>query len=93
MDGINGVRAELGELPVLIHPVLLVHECPFGVGGKAASITNADKASCEAVQLELSLTLLVGMDPGLTQMDDISLEEDGVDLDVLHVWTKPGDVE
>ena len=93
VDGINGIRAELGDLPVLVHPVLLVHECPFRVGGKAASITNTDKVNREAVQLELSLTLLVGMDPGLTQMDDISLEEGGVDLDVLHVWTQPGNVE
>ena len=93
MYGINGIRAELGDLPVLVHPVLLVHECPFGVGGKATSITNTDKVNREAVQLELSLTLLVGMDPGLTQMDDISLEEGGVDLDVLHVWTQPGNVE
>ena len=93
MDRVNGVRAELGDLEVLIHPVLLVHEVASGVGGKAAPITNTDKVSCEAVQLELSLTLVVGMDPGLTQMDDISLEEGGVDLDVLHVWTKPGDVE
>ena len=91
--GVNRIRAELGDLAVLVHPVLLVDEGTSGVGGKAAPITNADKVSCEAVQLELSLTLLVGMDPGLTQMDDISLEEGGVDLDVLHVWTKHGDVE
>ena len=93
MDGINGIRAELGDLPVLVHPVLLVAECPSGVGGKAASITNADKVSCEAIQLELSLTLLVGMDPGLTQMDDVRLEESRVDPQVLHVCAKPGNVE
>ena len=93
MDGINGTRAELGDLPVLIHPVLLVHEVASGVGGKAAPITNADEVSCEALELELSLTFLIGMDPGLTQMDDISLEEGGVNLDVLHVRTQSGNVE
>ena len=93
MDGINGSRAELGDLPVLVHPVLLVHEVPSGVGRKAASITNADKMSCEAIQMELSLTLLIRMNPGLTKMDDISLEEGGVDPQVLHVWAQPGNVD
>ena len=93
MDGINGIRAELGDLPVLVHPVLLVYEVSSGVGDKASPITNADKVSCEAIQMELSLTLLIGMDPGLTQMNDISLEEGGVDPQVLHVWTQPGNVE
>ena len=87
MDGIYASRAELGDLTVLVHPVLLVPECPSGVGGKAAPITNADKVSCEAIQLELSLTLLVGMDPGLTQMYDVRLEQGGVDPQVLHMWT------
>ena len=87
MDRVNSVGAELGDLEVLIHPVLLVHEVASGVGGKAAPITNTDKVSCEAVQLELSMTLLVGMDPGLTQMDDISFKESWVDPQVLHVWT------
>ena len=93
VDGVNSTRAELGDLTVLVHPVLLVHELSFTVGGKAAPITNTDKVSREAFQLKLSCTLLVRMDPGLTQMDDISLEEGGVDLDVLHVWTQPGNVE
>ena len=93
MDRVNSVGAELGDLEVLIHPVLLVHEVASGVGGKAAPITNADKVNCEAIQLELSLTLLVGMDPGLTQMDDVRLEESRVDPQVLHVCAKPGNVE
>ena len=93
MYGVNRIRAELGDLAALVHPVLLVDECPSGVGGKAAPITNADKVNCEAIQLELSLTLLVGMDPGLTQMDDVRLEESRVDPQVLHVWTQPGNVK
>ena len=91
--GVNRIRAELGDLTVLVHPVLLVDEGTSGVGGKAAPITNADKVSCEAVQLELSLTLLIGMNPGLTQVDDVGLEEGGVDPQVCHVWTQPGNVE
>ena len=93
MDGVSTTRAELGDLTVVANPVLLVHELASGVGGKASAISNADKVSNKALELELSLTFLVGMDPGLTQMDDISLEEGGVDLDVLHVWTQPGNVE
>ena len=93
VDGVNRIRAELGDLTVLVHPVLLVDEGTSGVGGKAAPITNADKVSCEAVQLELSLTLLIGMNPGLTQVDDVGLEEGGVDPQVCHVWTQPGNVE
>ena len=93
MDRVNGIRAELGYLPVFIHPVFLVHECTSGVGGKAPPISNADKVSCEALQLKLSRTFLIGMNPGLTQMDDIRLEEGGVNPQVLHMWTKPGNIE
>ena len=93
VDWVNSLRTELGHLPVSIHPVLLVYERSSGVGGKAAPITNADKVSCEAVQLELSLTLLIGMNPGLTKVDDVGLEEGGVDPQVCHVWTQPGNVE
>ena len=93
VDGVNASRAELGDLTVLVHPVLLVHEVAPGVGGKASPITNANKVSSEALKLELSLIFLVGMNPSLTQVDDVSLEEGGVDPQVLHVWTKPGNVE
>ena len=93
MDGVNAVRAELGHLPVLVHPVLLVQKISFAVGGKASTVSNADKVGSEPLQLELSLTLLVWLKPGLTQVDDVSLEEGGVDPQVLHVWAKPGNVE
>ena len=93
MDRVNGVGAELGDLEVLIHPVLLVHEVASGVGGKAAPITNTDKVSREAFQLKLGCTVLIGMDPRLTQVDDICLEEGGVDPEVLHVWTQPCNVQ
>ena len=93
MDGVNGARAKLGDLTVLAHPVLLVNELSFAVGGKATPITNTDKVSSEAFQLELRCKLLIGMDPCLTQVDDICLEESGVDLEVLHVWAQPCDVQ
>ena len=93
VDGVNSIGAKLGDLTVLIHPVLLVNKCPSSVGDKATPITNTDEVSCEAVHLELSLTLLVGMDPGLTEVDDVGLEEGGVDPQVLHVGTQPGNVE
>ena len=93
MDGVNTTRTELGDLTVVANPVLLVHELTPGEGGKASAISNADKVSNKALELELSLTFLVGMNPSLTQVDDVSLEEGGVDPQVLHVWTKPGNVE
>ena len=46
--GVNRIRAELGDLTVRVHPVLLVDEGTSGVGGNAAPITNADKVSREA---------------------------------------------
>ena len=93
MDGVNAVRAELGHLPVLVHPVLLVQEISFGVGGKASAISSAGKVCSEPLQLELSLTLLVWLKPGLAQVEDVSLEEGGVNPQVCHVWTQPGNVE
>ena len=93
MDGVNTAAAELGDLTVFIHPVLLVHELTPGEGGKASPITNVDEVSSEALKLELSLTFLVRMNPSLTQVDDVSLEEGGVDPQVCHVWTKPSNVE
>ena len=93
MDGVNAVRAELGHLPVLVHPVLLVQKISFAVGGKASTVSNADKVGSEPLQLELSLTLLVRLKPGLTQVDDVSLEEGGIDPQVCHVWTQPSNVE
>ena len=93
VDGVNAIRAELGDLTVLVHPVLLVDELSFAVGCKAATITNADKVSREAFQLKLGCTLLIGMDPRLTQVDDICLEEGGVNPEVLHVWTQPCNVQ
>ena len=93
MDGVETVRAELGHLPVLVHSVLLVHEIPFAVGGKSAAISNADKVGSVPLQLELSCTLLVWLKPSLTQVDDVSLEEGGVNPQVLHVRTQPGNVE
>ena len=93
MDGVNTTRAELGDLAVLVHSVLLVHEFASGVGGKASPIADADKVSSEALELELSLTFLIGMHPGLAQVDDVSFEECGVDPQVCHVWTQPGNVE
>ena len=93
VDGVNTSSAELGDLTVLVHPVLLVHELAPGESGKTSPITNVDKVSSEALELELSLTLLVGMNPSLTQVDDVCLEEGGVDPQVLHVWTQSGNVE
>ena len=93
MDGVNTIRAELCDLTILLNPVLLVDELSFAVSDKAAPITDADKVNCVALQLELSSTFLIGMDPCLTQMDDVCLEEGGVDPQVLHVWTQPCDVE
>ena len=93
MDGVNAVRAVLDNLPVLVHPVLLVHKISFAVGCKASAITNADKVGSVPLQLELSLTLLVRLKPGLAQMDDVGLEEGGVNPQVCHVRTQPGNVE
>ena len=93
MDGVNAVRAELGHLPVLVHPVLLVQKISFAVGGKASAVSNADEVGSEPLQLELSLTLLVWLKPGLTKVDDVGLEEGWVDPQVCHVWTQPGNVE
>ena len=93
MDGVSTTRAELGDLTVVANPVLLVQELASGVCGKASAISNADKVSNKALELELSLTFLVGMNPSLTQVDDVSLEEGLVDPQVCHVWTQSSNVE
>ena len=93
VDGVNAIRDELGHLPVLVHPVLLVHKIPFAVGGKASAVSNADEVGSVPFPLELGCTLLVWLKPGLTQVDDVSLEDSGVDPQVLHVWTQPSNVE
>ena len=93
VDGVNAIRDELGHLQVLVHPVLLVYKIPFAVGGKASAVSNADEVGSVPFQLELGCTLLVWLKPGLTQVDDVGLEESGVDPKVLHMWTQPGNVE
>ena len=93
VDGVNAIRDELGHLPVLVHPVLLVCKIPFAVGGKSSAISNADKVGSEPLQLKLSLILLVWLKPGLAQVDDVGLEEGVVNPQVCHVRTQPGNVE
>ena len=93
MYGVNHIRAELCDLAVLIHPVLLVQEGASGVGGKASPITNTYKVGSESLQMELSLNLLLRLKPGLAKVDDVGLEEGGVNPQVCHVWTQPGNVE
>ena len=53
MDGVNHIRAELGHLPVLVHPVFLVHKISSTVGCKASSVSYTDKVGSEPIQLEL----------------------------------------
>ena len=92
MDGVNHTRAELGHLPVLVHPVFLVHKISSTVGCKTSSVSYADKVGSIPIQLEL-LILLVWLKPSLTQMDDVGLAEGGVDPEVSHVWSQPGNIE
>ena len=93
VDGVNTIGAEFGHLPVLVHPVFLVHKISFAVGGKASAISNADEVGSVPLQLKLSLILLVWLEPGLAQVDDVGVEEGGVNPQVCHVWTQPGNVE
>ena len=93
MDGVNHIRAELGHLPVLAHPVFLVHKISSTVGCEASSVSYTDKVGSVPIQLELSLILLVWLKPSLTKMDDVSLEDVGIDPQVCHARTQPGNVE
>ena len=93
VDRVYGGRAELGDLKVLLLPVLLVLELSFGVGDKAPTLPHTDKVCCVALQMEQVCLLMVRADPGLTEVDDVSLLDGRVNLEVSQVGLQPGNVE
>lgn len=93
MDRVHSRGAELCDLVVGFLPVLLVLELLPAVGHQATPIPHTDKAGCESIQLEEVSSLLVCGDPGLTEMNDVCLQDGGVNPQILHVWIQPGNVE
>ena len=97
MNGVHIRSTELGHLVVCLPLVLLLLETsPLllpAVGDDSTPLPSADKVSSEAIQLEQVCPLLVCGDPGFTQVDDVCLQDVGVNLEVLHVGLQPGDVE
>ena len=93
VNGVHVAIAELGDLEVVLLDILLVVEVSPTVGGDSSSISHVDEMGCVAFQLKPCHVLLILTDPGLAEVNDISLQEGGVNGEVRHVWLKSGDVQ
>ena len=93
MNGVSSRPSELGDLVVLLIDVLFMLEASPAVCDYSLPIPHADKVGNKAIQFKHSCSFLVLTDPCLAEMDEVSLEQGGVNLEVLHVWLKSGNVE
>ena len=93
VNGVQGAIAELGDLEVVLFDILLVVEVSPAVGGNSSSISNIDEVGCIAFQLKPCRALLILTDPGLAKVNDVCLQQGGVNGEVRHVGLKSGDVQ
>ena len=93
MNGVHVAIAELGDLEVVLLDILLVVEVSPTVGGNSSSISHVDEMGCVAFQLKPCHVLLILTDPSLAEVNDISLQEGGVNGEVRHVGLKSGNVQ
>ena len=93
VNGVQGAIAELGDLEVILFDILLVVEVSPAVCGDSSSISHVDEMGCVAFQLKPCHVLLILTDPGLAEVNDISLQEGGVNGEVRHVGLKSGNVQ
>ena len=66
---------------------------PPTVGDKASASPHTYKLGCVALQLEDICLLLFMVNPGLTEVDDVSPLDGGINLEIIYVQLQPGDVE
>ena len=93
VNGVHVAIAELGDLEVVLLDILLVVEVSPTVGGNSSSISHVDEMGCVAFQLKPCHVLLILTDPGLAEVNDISLQEGGVNGEVRHVGLKSSNVQ
>ena len=93
VNGVHVAIAELGDLEVVLLDILLVVEVSPTVGGDSSSISHVDEMGCVAFQLKPCHVLLILTDPGLAEVNDISLQEGGVNGEVRHVGLKSSNVQ
>ena len=93
VNGVHGAIAEFGDLEVVLFDILLVVEVSPAVGGNSSSISNIDEVGCIAFQLKPCHALFILTDPGLAEVNEVCLQQGGVNGEVHHVWLKSGDVQ
>ena len=93
VNGVHVAIAELGDLEVVLFDILLVVEVSPAVGGNSSSISNIDEVGCIAFQLKPCHALFILTDPGLAEMNEVRLQQGGVNGEVCHVGLKPGNIQ
>ena len=93
VNGVHVAIAELGDLEVVLFDILLVVKVSPAVGGNSPSISNIDEVGCIAFQLKPCRALLILTDPGLAKVNDVCLQQGGVNGEVPHVGLKSGNVQ
>ena len=93
VDGVDSCSPKLGDLVVLLFHILIVLEAAPAVCDQSPSFPHADKIGHIALQLKHSCLFHVFTDPCLTQVDNVCLEQGGVNLEVFHVWLETSNVE
>ena len=93
VNGVQGAIAELGDLEVVLFDILLVAKISPAVGGNSSSISNIDEVGCIAFQLKPCHALFILTDPGLAEMNEVRLQQGGVNGEVPHVGLKSGNVQ
>ena len=93
MNGVHGAIAEFGDLEVFLFDVLLVVEVAPAVCSDSSSISHVDEVGSVAFQLKPCHALLILTDPSLAEVNEVRLQEGGVNGEVPHVWLKSGNVQ
>ena len=93
VNGVHVAIAELGDLEVVLFDILLVVEVSPAVGGNSSSISNIDEVGCIAFQLKPCHALFILTDPGLAEMNEVRLQQGGVNGKVCHVGLKSGNIQ
>ena len=93
MNGVHGAIAELGNLEVVLFDILLVVEVSPAIRGNSSSISHVDEVGCVAFQLKSSCALLIMTDPSLAKVNEVCLQQGGVNGEVRHVGLKSGNVQ
>ena len=93
VNGVHVAIAELGDLEVVLFDILLVAKISPAVGGNSSSISHVHEVGCIAFQLKPCRALLILTDPGLAKVNDVCLQQGGVNGEVPHVGLKSGNVQ